>query len=338
MSSIASIATIGVLACALSLHAQDRPIGKTGPIDKPNLAETATRRIVGAPPPRPSETKYDATFGIRITSKGGGKGMTAVTVIPMEWPEQKLELLSERIYNGKARVERVGDGGSVLILRTQPLAAGEVAYAIREYRITVKTIGRDWKSGDFPEKRPAIDKSARPYLGSSPGIQSTDSTIQKLAKELTAEKTTDLEKLTAIFQWVHREIEYKEMKFTSAKAAVINRVGDCEERASAFIALTRASGIPARTVWTPGHCWAEFYLADNDGTGHWLPAHTTNPPWFGCLGSKSVVLQKGDSFRPPEWKGVPKRLLSSWYKGVEPKPNVEFIQEIKPVSANSKKE
>ena len=44
-------------------------------------------------------------------------------------------------------------------------------------------------------------------------------------------------------------------------AALRDGTGDCEELSSLFIALCRAHGIPARTVWVPDHCYPEFYLA-----------------------------------------------------------------------------
>ena len=67
-----------------------------------------------------------------------------------------------------------------------------------------------------------------------------------------------------------------------------------------FVALCRAAGIPARLVWIPNHNWAEFYLTDKDGKGHWIPAHTACYFWFGWTGVHELVLQKGDRIRLPE--------------------------------------
>ena len=63
--------------------------------------------------------------------------------------------------------------------------------------------------------------------------------------------------------------------------ALKERRGDCEEMAGIFVALCRHCDIPARLVWVPNHNWAEFYLTDDQGEGHWIPAHTACYHWFG---------------------------------------------------------
>ena len=73
--------------------------------------------------------------------------------------------------------------------------------------------------------------------------------------------------------------------------------GDCEELSSIFIAICRARGIPARAVWIPGHTYPEFYLADQDGNGHWIPSQSAGPKEFGSMTESKPILQKGDKFR-----------------------------------------
>ena len=51
--------------------------------------------------------------------------------------------------------------------------------------------------------------------------------------------------------------------------------GDCNQLTSAFVAICRASGIPARTVRVPGHCYPEFYLLDDKGQGCWFPCEVS---------------------------------------------------------------
>ena len=80
------------------------------------------------------------------------------------------------------------------------------------------------------------------------------------------------------------------------------RTGDCEELAGIFVALCRSAGIPARLVWVPNHNWAEFYLTDHEGQGHWIPAHTSCYTWFGWTGVHELVIQKGDRLSVPHEK------------------------------------
>jgi hypothetical protein len=113
-------------------------------------------------------------------------------------------------------------------------------------------------------------------------------------------------------------------------AAINGRVGDCEEYASVFVALCRASGIPARLVWIPNHNWAEFYLTDAAGKGHWIPAHTAGYSWFGWTGAHEMVLQKGDSIELPE-KRKPQRLVEDWAQWVGAKPDIRWFAELRPL-------
>ena len=76
--------------------------------------------------------------------------------------------------------------------------------------------------------------------------------------------------------------------------------GDCEELTSLFVAMCRANGIPARSVWIPGHCYPEFYLEDDEGAGHWIPCQAAGTRAFGSMPDYRLVLQKGDNFKVPE--------------------------------------
>ena len=69
--------------------------------------------------------------------------------------------------------------------------------------------------------------------------------------------------------------------------------------ASLFVALCRAAEIPARIVWVPEFCYAEFYLLDKNGEGHWLPCSPAGAKAFGEMPDTKLMLAKGDNFRPP---------------------------------------
>ena len=118
--------------------------------------------------------------------------------------------------------------------------------------------------------------------------------------------------------------------YTNVIIALRDHVGDCEERAAVFVALCRAAEIPARLVWVPNHNWAEFYLADEKGEGHWIPAHTSCYSWFGWTGVHELVLQKGDSIRIPELP-KPQRLLEDWLRRSGTKPEARYFAYLRPL-------
>ena len=275
-------------------------------------------------------TVYDVTVGADITAATDGQRVTAGVVVPAEWPEQEVEPLDRQATACKAYVRAVGDGGAMLLMRTERLRRGQTASVRYRYRVTVRPVAGVWEAGDFPAAQPRPGRELRDFLRPTEGIESTDRTVRLLARELTEGIDDDWAKARVFFDWVHDEIEYREQDFTGARAAVRSRVGDCEEKASTFIALCRASGIPARTVWSPGHCWAEFHLIDDSGNGHWIPAHTAGNRWFAELPSRKLIWQKGDRFTIPESNQRNKRLLNPWYSSTRPSPKVEWVQQVVP--------
>src|SRR6266704_3433266 len=68
----------------------------------------------------------------------------------------------------------------------------------------------------------------------------------------------------------------------SAREVLRTKVGDCNEHTSLFVAMARASGIPARInvglVFVRGafyyHAWPEVYI-DEGARGLWLPVDPT---------------------------------------------------------------
>ncbi len=86
-------------------------------------------------------------------------------------------------------------------------------------------------------------------------------------------------------------------KLDTCLEAIDKGTGDCNQLTSTFIAICRASRIPARTVRIPEHCYPEFYLLDAEGKGHWYPAEASGSEDFGGIGTTKPILQKGDNFK-----------------------------------------
>ena len=154
--------------------------------------------------------------------------------------------------------------------------------------------------------------------------------MQELAAKVGGQIEHPWDKARAFHNWVWENIRPRVGPYTSVVAAIRDRVGDCEEHASVFTALCRASGIPARLVWVPNHNWAEFSLASESGMRHWIPAHTSCYSWFGWTGAHELVLQKGDSINVPE-KRKAQRLLEDWMQWSGPRPEARWFAELRPL-------
>ena len=107
--------------------------------------------------------------------------------------------------------------------------------------------------------------------------------VKAKAMEVTEGKSTDLEKARAIYDWVIANMNRNEEGKGCGEGDVCALLdttmsGKCTDINSMFVALCRASGIPAREhfgirinaedISKNQHCWAEFYVK---GTG-WVSA------------------------------------------------------------------
>jgi hypothetical protein len=157
--------------------------------------------------------------------------------------------------------------------------------------------------------------------------------VQKLSQELAAqEHPWDLAE--KFFGWGREHVEPKRGAFIGVVNALRRRTGDCEELAGIFVALCRSVGIPARLVWVPNHNWAEFYLTDQDGQGHWIPAHTSCYSWFGWTGVHELVIQKGDRLNVPHEKRL-QRLIPDWAQWSGKRPALRYFAALTPTAGDS---
>jgi hypothetical protein len=158
--------------------------------------------------------------------------------------------------------------------------AGKPAEFIAEYTYDSAA----YLSGVDPDKARA-PSAQTPELASSLAAQSPHVVltpeVRALAREIVGDEKNPVRAARMIWLWIDKNIRYcSEMEYAVLPAIVdkimAERRGDCGVQALLFIALCRASGVPARWqsgwVTRPGawnmHDWAEFY-AEPWG---WVPA------------------------------------------------------------------
>lgn len=207
-------------------------------------------------------------IGVSIKAQGGQcNGMVGTVPVPLDWPEQRVRIIDEKMTPNVRRVSyrELQGGAKQMIVDVPRLLEGEEAIATVTFEVT-----RNWQLP--PEnvaqfKAPTkMKREINMYLMPSPYIESTNGKIVKLAKETTGKKE-GWAKVEAIYDTAREKVQYKEGELKGALRALTDGNGDCEEISSLFIAMCRASKIPARMVWVPGHCYPEFYLEDGAGKG-----------------------------------------------------------------------
>ena len=271
------------------------------------------------------------TFRLRIgmrlhAADGAIQRAVAAVAIPMEWPEQQVRVLStEHPAGSQIQTRRAGDTAEQLLLRLPRLSAGSSAVVVRTFEITRWTQRADPAALSRLSAVPA--NQVRAYLQPSDGIESTHPEIRRFASEAVGDMSDTLARARALFDATREHVKYVEGPFAGALAGLRTGQGDCEERTCLFIALCRASGIPARLVWGPGHCWSEIALSDSDGKIVWVPADPTKEKEIGRISHFYPIVQKGDRFRVPEFPDRQMRYLTPYCSGVGPKPKIESIEE-----------
>lgn len=272
--------------------------------------------------------------GVIVTAASG----TATDVVsdiqlPVDWPEQQVKVVQEEFPPFAPGVEyRMVDTVKEFVLKIPQVPAGQEAKALITFEIT-----------RFPQSPPddvsilkkaetrKLPKDLRRYLGPSPRIESQNGKIKGLAKKLMkeAEDKSDWEKVQAIFQWVRDHVKPEDgVKQPGALQAMREEASDHEGLSSLFIALCRASDIPARTVWVPNSSYPEFYLVDDEGKGHWFPCQLTSPTGFGSMPEAIPIWQKGDNFRSPEAPREPVRYMPSHLTARGSAPSVKWVREL----------
>ena len=279
--------------------------------------------------------EYEVEIGIEFDSRSGSRGVQATTPIPVELPEQKIESASVETNGCSATIRQVSGEAAQLLVAAPMIAAGATVSAVAKMRLTLFKQYHGFDKERFDTTQPAQPLAFKQqYLFDSPGIEVRAPQVRKMQTEITTGVYHPWDKAHKIYEWVWENIHARIGNYTSVLRALKSRVGDCEERAACFVAMCRSAGIPARLVWVPNHNWAEFYLVDTEGKGHWIPAHTAAYSWFGWTGAHELVIQKGDNLRVPE-KRSRQRLLADWARWQGARPKVRYLAHIKPIAEGS---
>jgi len=275
---------------------------------------------------------YSLSIGVELTGEGDATAIQASTPVPGEHPEQKIDEMRLEIEGCEAHVQPVGEGAAELYLAAPQITRGQKIKAIAHYQLTLKKqyLGHSLErfSAQQPQPPAAVRKQ---YLQNSPGIESGAAEVKKLLAQLRGDDLPHPWTLAERFKtWIGKNIKPQIGSFMGVTNSLKKGLGDCEEMAAIFVALCRAANIPARLVWVPNHNWAEFFLTDSEGAGHWIPAHTACYNWFGWTGVHELVIQKGDRVTPPHERKA-QRLLGDWLQWMGKKPQACYVADLKPL-------
>jgi len=277
-------------------------------------------------------TRYQ--IGMIVTAQGGPcRGLYATAPVPIDWPEQTVQIVNEEFTPAVQKIDYRMVGGTVKqMLVSMPLVPPGVeakALVTVEIRRFSQLPPVDTSIFVIPNDK-TLAREMRQYVLPSPYIESTHYRMKDIAKKTMAEHKDEpaWNQVEALYDWTRDHVQYVNGPLKGAMKALQDGTGDCEELSSLFIALCRAGGVPARIVWVPDHCYPEFYLEDAEGQGYWFPCQAAGTREFGGITEHRPILQKGDNFSVPEKPRERMRYVAEYLTGLGGNPKVKFIREV----------
>jgi len=232
----------------------------------------AVTTVRGEPIENPSLAS-EVVFEVKQTGK------ISVANGKLQWAEINLTIPQE---NDEQDVTRVGGTvitdklGNQLLKIRQDNPPNEIIYTTSTEVLVRK------KSVDSLPATYSIPPDARLFLNPTEHIQSNDSDIISLARQITANSSSDFEKVGKLAFWVNDLLTYDIGIAGATKDAIWvlnNKRGVCAEYSTLFAALARAAGIPTRYtyVYAYGENGWESHAIDEVYIGKWV---MVDPLWL----------------------------------------------------------
>jgi hypothetical protein len=272
-------------------------------------------------------------IGMIVNAQAGPcADLHGTVALPVDWPEQDVKVLEEDISPFVSNTSyRTVDTVNQIVVDIARLPVGQEATVMLTYEITRRSQLPPEDTRSLVKANPKkLPKAIRPHLGPSPSIESNHGKIKALAKKILqgSSDASDWQKVELLFDWVRDHIEARDkQEQPGALQTMRDKASNHEGLCWLFIALCRASEIPARTVWVPKYCYPEFYLEDADGHGYWFPCRVAGTREFGGINEHRPIWQKGDNFRVPERPREMTHYIPPDLTGKGADPTVNFVRE-----------
>lgn len=295
-----------------------------------NAAPPAAAGATGPMLDQKVTTRYQV--GLKVRAVGGPvAGLSGTFAIPAEWDDQQVKQVEENVSpHVRQHSVRTGDCNVKQIVFSVPqLAGGETATILYTYEITSHSSKQPTDTAGLviPKNAP---REVRKFLLASPQIEIANPKIRALAKEATDGKESAWDQVAAIYDAVREKVKVENNKLKGAANTLRDGEGAEEDVSAVFVACCRAHKVPARTLFVPDSCHAEFYLEDAAGKGFWFPVVIDGDKAFGYRPQATIILQRGDNVRVPELK-EPQRFVAEHLTGkggTGGRPEVEFVRRL----------
>lgn len=223
-----------------------------------------------------SDSRIEFSYTARITDiPRGAKNVTVLIPVPQSFDHQKIEnLVIDTPYPYELiKDSEYSDLAARITAENPDTNQFDVQMTFTVDRQSLSALDGRYKNDD-----PLSDKMRKRYL-SPDRLVPLGGPVLDACRKVVKDGESDLEKCRSIYDYVVSTMTYDKSGTGWGRGDVLYacsaRTGNCTDFHSLFIAIARASGIPARFVIgfpisdseaqgeiSGYHCWAEFYTDD----------------------------------------------------------------------------
>ena len=234
---------------------------------------------------KPPQVRYRVTADLALVDKADYMSCNPLFNQLLIWQRTQEEAAEQKIDQLKRKFKF----GNLLNLRHPKFSNPQAVYRLEpSWQISNAHPGEHWYYFRQPSRRKGIPFASvtLEITANSSGLSATDAPpegclaatsfwpvddeeFQSLARKITAGKSTNEAKVSAILRWLApgQNLQYRGQtgsRWGTAKA-LKQGYGHCWDFSDCFVTLCRAAGVPARQVagWlygASGHVWAEYYV------------------------------------------------------------------------------
>lgn len=227
--------------------------------------------LLAAAPAFARERKGTVTVAVALKAPAEANEVRLWLPYPMS--ERNQEVTGVRVsgnYTSSGDYREKDAGNAALYAEWKgPMAERKLTYSFAVTR-------KEMITRDFPKVEGPMPAEMIPYLSLN-HLGKAETRIKELAADITKGKTTIQARARAVYDWIvdnmRRDPNVKGCGLCEIEQLLTDKAGKCADIHSVFVALARASGVPAREIYgirmhkdKEGditkfqHCWAEFYV------------------------------------------------------------------------------
>ena len=219
-----------------------------------------------------TERRAEVTYHVNLSAPADARIVRLWLPYPMSDENQEITDVVVSGNQTASGVYREGAYGNAALY-----AEWKGAKTDRILTYTFQVHRKERVTKDFPKTELPFSKAEYRKELAPTRLADLEGSERVLAAEITAGKTSNREKAQAIYDWIvenmHRDPDVKGCGLGEVEVLLGTLGGKCADISSVFVALARASGVPAREIFglrLPSgaegeitrwqHCWSEFYL------------------------------------------------------------------------------